>query len=210
MFENEHLEEQVQDAPAVDEVEDDNGFDLDEPGSDARWYVVHTYTGHEIKVKQSIEKIVQSKEMGDQILRVNVPVSKVEKEKTSKKKAEEGKKEYREKIIYPGYVFIKMIHNDKSWFLVRNTRGVTGFVGAGTKPTPLTKEEVDTLRNASKKIISRFEVGDKVQITKEGFLQGSYGVVEEVYPERETVKVLISSLNNAPTEVSYSKVIKIN
>ncbi len=204
---------------------DDCVFDIDEdPNSQAKWYVIHTYSGHEKKVKSSIEKIVESKGMGDQVLKVNVPTQKIvtvknapAKKSAKKKKADsEGGekvdsdivKSVRDRIIFPGYVFVKMIHNDKTWFLVRNTRGVTGFVGAGKNPTPLTRQEMEDMQLVRKTVVSEFEVGEEVEVT-EGYLRNNIGVVSEIYPEKQMLKVLISALNNATAELEFSAVTKI-
>lgn len=190
----------------LDEWKEDCDFDLDDdPNLEEKWYVVHTYSGHEKKVKSSIEKIVESKGMGDKILKINVPTHKMVVVKNGT-----NKEETKSKIIFPGYVFVKMIHNDQTWFLVRNTRGVTGFVGAGTKPTSLTKKEivdmVDLLQN---RVSAEFEVGDKVIITT-GFLKDSEATVLEVYPDKKMLKLLISLMNKeAETEQPFSGVTKI-
>lgn len=220
MFDNDYLEEDfIENRTEYDGGSDDCDFDIDDdPNSKAEWFVIHTYSGHEKKVKSSIEKIVESKDMQDQILKVNVPTQKIitiktvhskknEKGSSKKSKKEETKEEVRHRIIFPGYVFVKMIHNDQTWFLVRNTRGVTGFVGAGTKPTPLTRAEMEDMHLVRRAIVSDFEPGETVQVV-EGYLQNNYGVVEEVYPERQMVKVLISALN-ASIELPFGMVTKI-
>lgn len=169
---------------------------------DAGWYVVHTYSGHEKKVKANIEKIVESKGMENVIIKVEVPIQTVVETK-------DGKKNERKRIIFPGYVIVKMYMNDKSWFLVRNTRGVTGFVGAGTKPTPLTREEIENMGLVKKRVITDYEVGDMVEVVS-GYLENNYGVVEEIFPERQSVRVLISMFGReTPVELEFERVTRI-
>lgn len=196
---------------------DDCDFDIDDdPNSQAEWFVIHTYSGHEKKVKSSILKIVQSKGMQDQILKVNVPTQKIKTikivpaksaEALKKGKKQETKEEERHRIIFPGYVFVKMIHNDQTWFLVRNTRGVTGFVGAGTKPTPLTRAEMEDMHLVRRAVVSDFEVGEVVEVV-EGMFKNNHVTVVEVYPERQSLKVLTPMLN-AHAELKFSMVQKI-
>ena len=150
----------------------------------ANWYVIHTYSGYENKVAANIEKMVENRRMQDIIQEIKIPTEKVIEIKDNKKKEIERK-------IFPGYVMVKMIMTDESWYIVRNTRGVTGFVGTTTKPIPLTREEVDKLGVETKEIIIHYQVGDSVKII-EGPLAGFVGIVEEISLEKQKVKVKVS------------------
>lgn len=158
---------------------------------ESRWYVVHTYSGHENKVKATIEKAVKTRGMEDCITQVVVPTEDVvETTKT-------GKEKTRQRKVFPGYVLVKMVITDESWYVVRNTKGVTGFVGPGSKPVPLSEEEVKAMgidavipKLASDDI--DFEVGDTVEVAK-GPFSGQVGTVEEINLETKEVKVCISA-----------------
>lgn len=148
------------------------------------WYVVHTYSGYENKVATNIEKIVENRGLHDLILAVNVPVEKVV------ETTEKGEKEI-ERKLFPSYVLVKMVMNDETWHIIRNTTGVTGFVGPGSRPVPLTDEEVERMGVEIKTIEIKFAVGDSVRIT-DGPLSGFIGVVEEISADLKTVKVSAS------------------
>ncbi len=148
------------------------------------WYVVHTYSGYENKVATNIEKIVENRGLHDLILAVNVPVEKVI-ETTDK-----GEKEI-ERKLFPSYVLVKMVMNDETWHIIRNTTGVTGFVGPGSRPVPLTDEEVERMGVEVRTIEIKFGVGDSVRIT-DGPLSGFIGLVEEISADLKTVKVSAS------------------
>lgn len=152
--------------------------------SDARWYVIHTYSGYENKVATNIEKMVENGRMQEIIQEVRVPTETVVEIKDNKRKEVERK-------IFPGYVLIKMVMTDDSWYVVRNTRGVTGFVGTTTKPIPLSQEEVDKLGVETKEIIIDYETGDNVRVV-DGPLAGFIGIVEEIDTEKQKVKVKVS------------------
>lgn len=154
--------------------------------SEAKWYVVHTYSGYENKVASSIEKAVENRKLQDLINEVQVPTETVVEIKDNKKREVERK-------VYPGYVMVKMIMTDDSWYVVRNIRGVTGFVGPGSKPVPLTDEEVARLGVEIKEIVVNFAVGDSVKIT-DGYLDGFIGVVESIEPENDIVRVTVSMM----------------
>ena len=154
--------------------------------SEAKWYVVHTYSGYENKVATNIEKAVENRKMQDFIYEVQVPTETVVEIKDNKKREVERK-------IYPGYVMVKMIMTDDSWYVVRNIRGVTGFVGPGSKPVPLTEEEVARLGVEVREIIVNFKVGDSVKIT-DGYLDGFIGTVDSIEPENDLTRVLVSMM----------------
>lgn len=157
----------------------------------ARWYVVHTYSGYENKVATNIEKMVENRRLQDLIQEVNIPTETVVELKDNKRKEIERK-------IFPGYVLVKMIITDESWYIVRNTRGVTGFVGTTTKPVPLTQEEVDKLGVETKEIKIDYAVGDSVKIT-DGPLAGFVGTVEEIDKDKQKVKVKVSMFGRETT-----------
>ncbi|HHY51711.1 MAG TPA: transcription termination/antitermination factor NusG [Clostridiales bacterium] len=153
---------------------------------EARWYVVHTYSGYENKVATNIEKAVENRKLQDLIHEVRVPTETVVEIKDNKKKEVERK-------IYPGYVMVKMIMTDESWYVVRNIRGVTGFVGPGSRPVPLTDEEVARLGVEKKEIVINFNVGDSVKVI-DGYLEGFIGTVESIEPENDLVRVSVSMM----------------
>ena len=126
--------------------------------SEAKWYVVHTYSGYENKVKANIDKTIENRHLEDEILEVRVPMQEVVELKNGVQKASQKK-------MFPGYVLIHMIMNDDTWYVVRNTRGVTGFVGPGSKPVPLTDEEMSPLGIQKEDIVVDFEEGDTVTVT---------------------------------------------
>ena len=159
------------------------------------WYVVHTYSGYENKVATNIEKIVENRGLHDLILAVNVPVEKVI-ETTDK-----GEKEI-ERKLFPSYVLVKMVMNDETWHIIRNTTGVTGFVGPGSRPVPLTDEEVERMGVEVRTIEIKFAVGDSVRII-DGPLSGFIGIVEEISEDLTNVKVS-ASLFGRETKVELS------
>ena len=149
-----------------------------------QWYVAHTYSGYENKVKDSIEATVEHRNMQDVIFEVQVPVQDVVEQK-------DGKKVVKEKKLFPGYVIVKMFMTDESWYVVRNTRGVTGFVGPDSKPVALTQEEVDMMLNSEAKSIDfSFAIGERVRILS-GPLENFTGVVEDIDTIRGTVTVKV-------------------
>lgn len=150
----------------------------------ARWYVVHTYSGYENKVATSIENAVENRKLHDLICEVSVPTEMVTEIKDSKSREVERK-------IFPSYVLVKMVMTDDSWYVVRNIRGVTGFVGPGSKPVPLTEDEVAALGLIKSQIEISYEVGDSVRII-EGYLDGFIGIVEEIDKENKIAKVTVS------------------
>ena len=151
---------------------------------DAKWYVVHTYSGYENKVKSSIEKIIENRNMYDLFDQVVVPVQDVVEVKNGKKKAVQRK-------IYPGYVLLKMVLTDETWFIVRNTRGVTSFVGPASKPIPLTDEEIIAMGIDMPDFELNLEVNELVRIIT-GPFEGSVGTVTEVNHQKQTVSITLS------------------
>lgn len=171
--------------------------------SGAKWYVAHTYSGYENKVKANIEATVQSRNMEEVILEVVVPVHDVEETKGGVRKAVSKK-------IFPGYVLVKMFMTDESWYVVRNTRGVTGFVGPGSKPVPLTEDELTNL-GIKEKIVATIDikVGDIIKVIN-GPFEGFDGAVEEINLEKHKLKVNISMFGReTPVELDFIQVNKI-
>ena len=165
----------------------------------ARWYVVHTYSGYENKVATSIENAVENRKLNDLICEVRVPVETVTEIKDNVKREVERK-------IFPGYVLIKMVMNDETWYIVRNIRGVTGFVGPGSKPVPLTEEEVQRLGVETNEIEITFEVGDSVSII-DGYFAGFIGRVNQIEKDKGIVRVTVSMMGkDVPVELSLEQV----
>ena len=165
----------------------------------ARWYVVHTYSGYENAVQASILKAAENRHMQDLILDVNIP------RETVTEKTDSGEKTYDRKL-FPGYVLVKMIMTDESWHLVRNVRGATGFVGSEGKAIPLTEQEIYDLGVEHKEIIVGFAVGDTVKVT-DGPLEGFLGTVDELDAERETVRVIVSMFGReTPVDLELDQV----
>ncbi|ERI97208.1 transcription termination/antitermination protein NusG [Acetanaerobacterium sp. MSJ-12] len=165
----------------------------------AKWYVVHTYSGYENKVAQNLEKLVENRNLQSLIHEVRVPTELVVEQKDDTQKEVERK-------MFPGYVLVKMEMTDDSWYVVRNIRGVTGFVGPGSKPVPLSPKEVEALGVEKRSYKVDYAVGDSVSI-KEGPLEGFTGVVEAIDPENGTVQVKVSLFGrDTPAELELSKV----
>jgi transcriptional antiterminator NusG len=168
----------------------------------AKWYVVHTYSGHENKVKANIEKIVENRGMEDIILETVVPTEEVVELKN-------GKKKVKLKKIFPGYVLVKMIMTDESWYVIRNTRGVTGFVGPSSKPVPLTEEEIFNMGIEKRVVTIDVSVGDSIKVIS-GPFENFVGVVEHINSEKHSMKVLISMFGReTPVELEYNQVEKL-
>lgn len=168
----------------------------------AKWYVVHTYSGHENKVKMNIEKIVENRGMQDVVLEVRVPTE-------EKVEYKDGKKKVKESKLFPGYALVKMYMTDESWYLVRNIRGVTGFVGPSSKPIPLTDEEIKSMGVEEPKIEIDIKVGETIKVTS-GPFETFMGTVENINKEKQTLKVLISMFGrDTPVELEFDQVEKI-
>lgn len=164
----------------------------------ARWYVVHTYSGYENKVATNLEKIVENRKLHDWIHEIRVPTETVVEIKDNKKREVERK-------IFPGYVLVKMVMTDDSWYVVRNTRGCTGFVGPNGKPTPLTEEEVAALGVEKREVEVNYDVGDMVRII-DGPLENFSGHVDEVDREKNKVRVTISMFGReTPVELKLDQ-----
>ena len=171
--------------------------------SEANWYVVHTYSGYENKVKANIDKTIENRHLEDQILEVRVPMQDVVEMKN-------GARKQVQKKMFPGYVIIKMIVTNESWYLVRNTQGVTGFVGHGSEPIPLTDEEVARMGIEKVYIDLDVKVGETVRVIS-GPFESFMGTVEEINKEKQVLKVKVSMFGrDTPVELEFSQVDKIN
>ena len=167
--------------------------------TEARWYVAHTYSGYENKVKADIENTIVNRNLQDQILEVYVPMQEVEREGKDKKKLVQQK-------MFPAYVLIKMFMNDDTWYVVKNTRGVTGFVGPGSKPVPLTDEEVASMGLMSSVAEAPFSIGDSVIVTS-GVWEDTVGIVRQIDLKNKTVTINIDMFGReTPTELSFNDV----
>lgn len=169
--------------------------------SDANWYVVHTYSGYENKVKANIEKTIENRKLQDQILEVSVPLEEVIEIKNGVKKKVQKK-------MFPGYVLLNMEMNDETWYVVRNTRGVTGFVGPGSKPVPLSEEEMIQmgLKKEAKEIVFDFEIGDAVYVVS-GVWENTQGIIKAIDAEKQTVTIAIDMFGReTPVEIGFTDV----
>ena len=167
-----------------------------------KWYVVHTYSGYENKVKTDLEKTVKNRELEEYIFDIVVPME-------EQIEIKDGKRKTNLKKVFPGYVLVKMIVTEESWYIVRNTRGVTGFVGSGTDPIPLTEEEIRKMGFELTEVNVDYEVNDSVKILN-GPLENFVGVVQEINKEKHKVKVLVSMFGReTPVELEFSQVQKV-
>jgi transcriptional antiterminator NusG len=167
-----------------------------------KWYVVHTYSGYENKVKANLEKIVENRGLQDYILDIVVPME-------EQIEIKDGRRKSTLRKVFPGYVLIKMIMTDESWYVVRNTRGVTGFVGPGSKPVPLTDEEVVAMGVEELVPVVDYEVGDNVRVVS-GPLENFIGIVEEINMEKRKVRVSVSMFGReTPVELDLTQIQRI-
>ena len=165
----------------------------------AKWYVVHTYSGYENAVAAAILKAAENRRMQDLIHEVNIPLE------TVTEHTDAGEKTY-ERKVFPGYVLVKMILTDESWHLVRNVRGATGFVGSDGKAIPLTEQEIYALGVEHKEVVVGFAVGDTVKVT-DGPLEGFLGTVDEVDAEKDLVRVIVSMFGReTPVDLELDQV----
>lgn len=167
--------------------------------NEARWYVVHTYSGYENKVASNLETTVENRGLRDLIQEIRVPTEKVTEIKDNKTREVERK-------VYPGYVIVKMVMNDDSWYVVRNIRGCTGFVGPSSKPVPLTDEEVERLGVETRSVEVNYNIGDSVRII-DGPFDDSVGIVDELNTEKNSVRVIIHMFGReTPVELELHQV----
>ena len=167
-----------------------------------KWYVVHTYSGYENKVKTDLEKTIKNRELEDYFFDIVVPME-------EQIEIKDGKRKTNLKKVFPGYVLVKMIVTEESWYIVRNTRGVTGFVGSGTDPIPLTTEEIRNMGFETAVVNVDYDVNDTVRVVN-GPLASFIGTVQEINKEKNKVKVLVSMFGReTPVELEFSQVEKI-
>lgn len=186
----------------IDKMSDDKLFIKQEKTDRPYWYVVYTYSGYENKVMDNLKKTLENHNLQDIILDIKVPM-----EETIETK--NGKKRHVSKKMFPGYVMVKMFLTDESWYIVRNTRGVTGFVGPSSKPIPLTDAEVRTMGIENVRVSIDVEVGDNV-IVVSGPLESFVGIVEEINTEKQKVKVLVSMFGrDTSVELDFVQIKKI-
>ena len=170
--------------------------------AEANWYVVHTYSGYENKVKANIDKTIENRHLEDQILEVRVPLQEVVELKN-------GAKKQVQKKMFPGYVLINMIMNDDTWYVVRNTRGVTGFVGPGSKPVPLTEAEMRPLGIKSEEVIVDFVEGDTVMVIG-GVWKDTIGVIQNMNHGKQIVTINVDLFGReTPVEIGFAEVKKL-
>ena len=169
----------------------------------AKWYGVHTYSGYENTVKATIDKTVETRQLEDLIHVVSIPME------TVTEVTDKGPKTYDRKL-FPGYVLVKMIMTDEAWYVIKNVRGVTGFVGSGTKPTPLTEEEVLQLGVEKHEVVVSYDVGDNVKIN-DGPLTSFIGVVDALDIDKNKVRVIVSMFGReTPVELELDQVETVN
>lgn len=170
--------------------------------AEAHWYVVHTYSGYENKVKVDIEKTIENRKLQDQILEVSVPLQEVEEMKNGQRKSSMKK-------MFPGYVLLYMIMNDDTWYVVRNTRGVTGFVGPGSKPVPLTEEEMANLGIKNNGLVIDFEVGDTIKVIR-GVWEDTIGVIQSIDIQKHIITINVDMFGReTPVELNFTDVKKM-
>ncbi|HOJ76612.1 MAG TPA: transcription termination/antitermination protein NusG [Bacillota bacterium] len=170
------------------------------------WYVIHTYSGYENKVKANLERRVESMAMEDKIFRILVPTE-------EEFEVRDGKRKITKKKVFPGYVLVEMILTDDSWYVVRNTPGVTGFVGSGSKPIPLQEKEIKMILHQmgfeEPKVKMDFEVGETIKVIR-GPFENFSGIIEDISPEKGKIKVMVSMFGReTPVELDYHQVEKI-
>ena len=180
--------------------------DVPEVPPEAAWYVIHSYSGYENKVKKNLEHRIESMDMQDKIFQVVVPTE-------EEIELKDGQRRVVERRVFPGYVLVQMIMDEQSWYVVRNTPNVTGFVGMGNKPTPLPDEEVKRimrqLESEEPKIKVDFKVGQKVRIVEGSFAEFT-GLVQELYPDKGRARVMVSFFNrDTPVDVDFLQLEKV-
>ncbi len=211
----EAVEEAAEEEAVVEAAAKEAVVEIPEPGPDdpfrgpGDWYVVHTYAGYENKVKANLESRIHTMQMEDKIFRVHIPMEDVMEIKS-------GKKQVVQKKVFPGYLLVKMLYDNDSWYVVRNTPGVTGFVSAGTgsKPTPLSKREVEKIlavkaEEAKPQVRLGFDEGDVVRITSGPFADFN-GTISEINADQAKLKVLVNIFDReTPVELSFDQVAKV-
>lgn len=198
------MDDEVQTQVPEQEAEEQKVADEAELGHpDAQWYVIHTYSGYENKVKTNLEHRIESMGAEDQVFKVIIPTE-------DEIEIRDGQRRTVQKKVFPGYVLVQMLLTDHSWHVVRNTPGVTGFVGSGSKPTPLVEEEVRQILRAMKreapKVKVRFSRGERVKVV-DGPFTDFIGIVDDINPEKGKVRVLVSFFGReTPVELDFLQV----
>ena len=170
--------------------------------AEAKWYVAHTYSGYENKVKADLEKTIENRHLEDEILEVRVPMQEVVEMKNGAKKTVQKK-------LFPGYVLVNMIMNDDTWYVVRNTRGVTGFVGPGSKPVPLTEAEMKPLGIKTENVSIDFGEGDSIAVVA-GVWKDTVGIVQKLDYGKQTATINVEMFGReTPVEISFAEVRKL-
>ena len=170
--------------------------------SKTNWYVVHTYSGYENKVKANIEKTIENRKLQDQNLEVSVPLQDVIEVKNGVKKKVQKK-------MFPGYVLLNMEMNDDTWYVVRNTRGVTGFVGPGSKPVPLTDLEMKAMGIKKDDVVVDFEIGDMVEVVS-GVWENTTGIIKQINTHKQIVTISVDMFGReTPVEISFTDIRKL-
>ena len=190
----------------IEELNTENPEGGQQIPEEARWYVVHSYSGYENKVKKNLEHRIESMDMQGKIFQVIVPTE-------EEIELKDGQRRVVERRVFPGYVLVQMIMDEQSWYVVRNTPNVTGFVGMGNKPTPLPDEEVKRilrrLESEEPKIKVDFKIGQKVRIVEGAFAEFT-GVVQELYPDKGRARVMVSFFNReTPVDVDFLQLEKV-
>ena len=170
--------------------------------AEAKWYVAHTYSGYENKVKADLEKTIENRHLEEEILEVRVPMQEVVEMKIGAKKTVQKK-------LFPGYVLVNMVMNDDTWYVVRNTRGVTGFVGPGSKPVPLTEAEMKPLGIRTENVSIDFAEGDTIVVVA-GAWKDTVGAVQKIDYNKQTVTINVELFGrDTPVEISFAEVRKL-
>ncbi len=189
-------------AEASDVAADAESSDAEPINANAHWYVVHTYSGYEMKVKANLEKTIENRHLQNQIFEVRVPVQDVVEMKNGTRRNVSRK-------MFPGYVLVNMDMNDETWYVVRNTRGVTGFVGPGSKPVPLSDAEIKPLGIKTESMSVDFGVGDEIEVVA-GVWNGTVGIVQRMDFGKQSATINVNLFEReTPVEISFSEVRKV-
>jgi transcriptional antiterminator NusG len=186
----------------VEEADSNEASGEQAVNSNAHWYVVHTYSGYEMKVKANLEKTIENRHLQNQIFEVRVPVQDVVEMKNGTRKNVSRK-------MFPGYVLVNMDMNDETWYVVRNTRGVTGFVGPGSKPVPLSDAEIKPLGIKTENMSIDFGVGDEIEVVA-GVWNGTVGIVQRMDFGKQSATINVNLFEReTPVEISFSEIRKV-
>ncbi|SHI26914.1 transcription antitermination protein nusG [Butyrivibrio fibrisolvens DSM 3071] len=201
--EKNNMSEAAESAEVENVAESQDALSEEDKTSEAKWYVAHTYSGYENKVKANLDKTIENRHLEDQILEVRVPLQDVVEVKNGAKKTVQRK-------MFPGYVLVHMIMNDDTWYVVRNTRGVTGFVGPGSKPVPLSDAEIKPLGIKTQNVTVDFEVGDEIAVVA-GVWKDTAGIVQRMDYSKQTATINVELFGReTPVEISFAEVRRID